>query len=68
MTFVAGRFVLVSGENNYVTSFDTWEEAEVAFESNGINRRMPLGFRLEDGETGRIWHPGAKYDWEDAAT
>lgn len=66
---VAGRFVLTDESSEaYVTSFDTWEEAEVAFESNGISARLPLGFLLYDQETGRKWYPGSKYHWEDAAT
>lgn len=64
-----GRFVLLQGdEDGYVTSWDTWEDANVAFESNGIRARMPLGFKLVDMQTGRVWHPGAQYRWEDAQT
>jgi hypothetical protein len=75
----AGRFVLaqiLNGEESYVTSWDTWEECEVAFESLRVlaprgeptRRRMPGGFYLKDGETGRVWHPGARYEWEAAST
>lgn len=69
----AGRFVLLhigfeegmaEPELGYVTSWDTWEEAQVVFE----NGRMPVGFRLIDDATGRTWHPGATYDWESAQT
>ena len=64
----AGRFVLCSpmesSEPAYVTSWDTWEECRAAFE----NGRMPAGFELHDDETGRVWHPGARYVWEDAQT
>lgn len=68
MTFVAGRFTLVhvgseKEELGYVTSWDTWEEAAVAFDP-----RMPVGFRLIDNETGRVWHPGTQHVWEDAQT
>lgn len=69
----AGRFVLVTvwfeggmdGEElGYVTSWDTWDEAIAAFE----NGRIPAGYRLIDDETGRVWPPGARYEWEDAQT
>lgn len=69
MTFKAGRFVLASGtpeeHNLYVTSFDTWEECEVAFEEDGC---MSSYLYLHDGETGREWGPGARYEWEAART
>jgi hypothetical protein len=82
---VAGRFVLLSHpDEGYCTSWDTWEEASVAFErSDGtgaarriptgrfdrdLTARMPAGFKLFDQETGRTWLPGARYYWEDAAT
>jgi hypothetical protein len=61
----SGRFVLVSGGTNYVTSFDTFEEAAVAWDDNGF---IPAGLQLEDTETGRIWSHGARHVWEDAAT
>lgn len=57
----AGRFVLLSNANGvvaeYVTSWDTWEEAEAAF---------PIGWMcfLRDDETGREWLPGAPYEWD----
>ena len=57
----AGRFVLLSYANGvepqYVTSWDTWEEAEAAF---------PIGWMcfLRDDKTGREWLPGAAYEWE----
>jgi hypothetical protein len=72
MEFQAGRFVLEclvfeegmnEPEKSYVTSFDTWEECSIVFEP-----RMPVGFRLIDCETGRVWHPGTAYEWEDAQT
>lgn len=61
---VAGRFVLLHlfpGHEGFVTSWDTWDEAEVAF---------PIvdGFRLRDDETGRVWHAGSPYEWEAAQT
>lgn len=64
----AGRFVLLTRgtqhfAESYVTSFDTWEEAGVAFDP-----LMPQGFYLFDQETGREWLPGARYEWEDART
>jgi hypothetical protein len=62
--FKAGRFVLVF-EGGYVTSWDTWEDAGVAWDDNGF---IPAGFQLEDTETGRVWSHGARYVWEDAAT
>lgn len=49
----------------YVTSFDTWEEAQVAFEADG---RLPHKLFLFDGETGREWIPGSPYEWEAART
>ena len=58
---VAGRFVLLSHANGvqpeYVTSWDTWEEAAAAF---------PIGWMcfLRDDETGRAWYPGAPYEWD----
>jgi len=58
---VAGRFVLVYGDDGYVTSWDTWEEAEAAWP-------IPSEYRLEDGETGRVWHGGTPYEWEAAQT
>lgn len=69
MTFEAGRFVLTF-EGGYVTSWDTWEDAAAAFEETrgGVALRMPSGFQLEDGETGRVWSHGALYEWEAAAT
>lgn len=67
-TFRTGRFVLCSprenGQLSYVTSWDTWEECEIAFE----NGRMPEAYQLVDNETGRVWHPGARYEWEEAQT
>lgn len=64
----AGRFVLTTGTMeehiNYVTSWDTWEECEVAFEDG----RLPKGFYLFDGDTGREWIPGSPYEWEAART
>lgn len=64
MTFEAGRFVLTF-EAAYVTSWDTWEEAEDAWNDDG---RIPTGYRLTDQETGRVWSHGARHVWEDAAT
>ena len=72
--FKAGRFVLLhvgfqegmeKEEEGYVTSWDTWEECEVVWNTNGL---FPVGFRLYDNETGRVWHPGSRYEWEDAQT
>lgn len=62
----AGRFVLLHNGptgfgRGYVTSWDTWDDAEAAFP-------IEAGFRLEDGETGRVWHPGSTYEWEAAQT
>jgi hypothetical protein len=62
--FEAGRFVLTF-EGGYVTSWDTWEDAGVAWDDNGF---IPKDFQLEDTETGRIWSHGARHVWEDAAT
>lgn len=71
MTFEAGRFTLayvawqegmVEPELHYVTSWDTWEEAEASFPQG----RIPVGYRLTDNETGRTWSTGARYLWEDA--
>ena len=63
-----GRFVLCSPQENgqlaYVTSWDTWEECAVAFEDG----HMRDGHQLVDNETGRVWHPGARYEWEEAQT
>lgn len=76
MGFQAGRFVMVvtvleegmdEPDEGYVTSWDTWEDAESAF-AVGDNGRMPVGFKLIDTETGRVWHPGTKHEWEDAQT
>lgn len=73
MTFQAGRFTLThvgfqegdeAPDEGYVTSWDTWGEAIAAFEDG----RIPVGFRLYDNETGRVWHPGARYEWEAAQT
>lgn len=70
MTFQAGRFTLCATHLEglaYVTSWDTWEDAEGAFpESNG--GRMPDGHQLVDNDTGRVWYPGTKHEWEDAQT
>jgi hypothetical protein len=64
----APRFTLVSvmhvgpgGELGYVTGWDDWEGAAAAFP-------IEPGYRLYDNETGRVWHPGARYVWEDAQT
>jgi hypothetical protein len=62
----SGRFILTQN-GEYVTSFDTWEEAAAAFEPTRGDR-IPPGFLLEDKETGRFWHPGAPYEWEAAWT
>jgi len=51
-----------------ICCFDSWAEAEMAFESNGIVARLPLGRKLYDKETGRTWWEGSKYNWEDAQT
>jgi hypothetical protein len=48
--------------------YDTWEDCRIAFESNGIVARLPLGYKLYDRWTGRTWWPGTKYVWEDAQT
>lgn len=61
---VAGRFVLfepIDGEDAYITSWDTWEEARAAFpiEGNAV---------LRDDETGRVWRRGYAYEWEAAST
>lgn len=62
MTFKAGRFVLTDEtEMQYVTSWDTWEEAEAAFP-------IDKGFRLIDCETNRMWDHHSPYEWEAAAT
>lgn len=65
---VAGRFVLVEvpvgaaeADWGYITSWDTWPECEVAFP-------LDKDCRLIDGETGRTWYHGARYDWEEAST
>lgn len=69
-SFTAGRFVLLRADPHdekggwYCTSFDTWEEAEACFDDG----RMPKGYRLLDEDTGRVWLPGARYEWEDAQT
>jgi hypothetical protein len=44
-------------EPQYVTSWDTWGEAEAAF---------PIGWMcfLRDDETGRTWLPGAPHEWD----
>jgi hypothetical protein len=65
LTFTSGRFTLVAHEDIYVTSWDTWEEARIAWGADGL---MFAPYRLVDNETGRVWHPGARYDWEDAQT
>lgn len=66
----AGRFVLLgrveeagmaAPEWGYVTSWDTWEEAAVAFP-------IAAGFQLQDGETGREWPAHSRYEWEAART
>lgn len=61
----AGRFTLVAEDDIYVTSWDTWEEAAVAWPEEG---RMVAPYRLVDNETGREWLPGARHEWEDART
>lgn len=61
----AGRFTLVAEDNIYVTSWDTWEEAAVAWPEEG---RMIAPYRLVDNETGCEWLPGARHEWEDART
>lgn len=66
----SGRFVLLMlvernhapGERDvYITSWDTWEECEVAFP-------LPPDTILQDCETGREWWPGSNYEWEAART
>lgn len=61
----AGRFTLVAEDDIYVTSWDTWEAAKVAWPEGGV---MEAPYRLVDNETGRVWHPGARYEWEAAQT
>lgn len=65
MTFESGRFVLFTpgddGRDYYITSFDTWEECEVAFP-------IENGNRLRDDHTGRTWFPNSRYEWEDCQT
>jgi hypothetical protein len=61
---VAGRFVLlhdVDGEQAYITSWDSWEECEVAFPIEG-------DAYLLDQDTGRRWDRFSRYEWEAAAT
>lgn len=55
-----GRFVLAHGDV-YVTSWDTWAEAEMAWP-------IPPEYRIEDRETGRVWKGGTPYEWEAAQT
>lgn len=62
----AGRFVLLYDGptgfgRGYVTSWDSWEEAEAAWP-------IEAGYRVEDGETGRVWRAGFPYEWEAAQT
>ncbi len=59
-----GRFVLLYGEEKYVASWNTWDEAGAALEVFPIRD----GYRLIDQDTGRVWFPGAQHDWEAAAT
>ncbi len=61
---VAGRFVLLIANDdsdapdwNYVTSWDTWEECEVAFP-------IKQGFKLRDDETGLEWLANWPYERE----
>lgn len=61
----AGRFTLVAGDDAYVTSWDTWEEAAIAWPEEG---RLRYPYQLIDNETGRVWLPGARHVWEDART
>jgi hypothetical protein len=63
--FKSGRFTLFAHEDTYVTSWDTWEEAAVAWPEAG---RLEAPYRLVDNETGRVWHPGSRHEWEDAQT
>ena len=61
---VAGRFVLFEPDEDggfYVTSWDTWAEAEAAFPIQGA-------LVLRDNETGREWFSGSPYEWEAART
>lgn len=61
---VAGRFVLLHGSKDepyYITSWDTWEECEVAFP-------IENDAWLFDQDTGRKWDRHSKYEWEAAAT
>lgn len=60
-TFQAGRFTLAyvgfqedmdEPTLNYVTSWDTWEEAQVAFNDKGS---LPPGYQLIDNETDKVW-------------
>lgn len=78
-TGFAGRFVLEfngsseEGDWGYCTSWNTFEEATVAFEprkpvpggpcettgcGGDLTPRIPAGFRLTDQETGRVWNAG----------
>lgn len=61
--FHAGRFTLVAEGDSYVTSWDTWEEARGAWPHDDV---MQSPYRLVDNETGRVWLPGARYEWEAA--
>ena len=60
-SFQAGRFTLAyvgyqedmdEPELGYVTSWDTWEEAQLAFNEDGS---LPPGYTLIDNETGDAW-------------
>jgi len=61
---VCGRFVLFESTDDgdvYITSWDTWQEAEAAFPIEGY-------LILSDDETGREWRRGYPYKWEAAST
>jgi len=65
-TFESGRFVLYEpgtgpdGTDGYVTSWDTWRTLTRVADS--------VRHQTQDDETGRVWHPGAPYEWEAAQT
>lgn len=64
-SLLAGRFVLEcctfeegmhEPEWGYVTSWDYFSEARTAVAT--ANGRIPVGFRLTDDKTGKVWRAG----------